>query len=428
MSGMNKIEIDYKSPVVSDLYGRRYTFGQIIEGEKWQKNWEIPSYTSRIEAVRKVLSALHTNSPNLFTEVPLSESAKSRALKALERNFPNAGGLSAFMTSGSSGFPKIVVHSNESLFTAANAIRDRYQISENLNWQHLFPSFYMAGFLNCTLVPIVSKGKIFVDDAFSFASGLNVGRTSYTHHTDAVWLSPLMVTSVTKSSKLSNYQKPKWRYTYSATGQLETSIRDDFERLTGTQLINTYGTTEQLFISSEITQAPQVTCGVPFPHVQIEANEDHLVVNSDTSSIGVLEWNSNDDKYEEKLIGNGKKFVIPDRGKISNGLLSIHGRTDSIVVIGGQNISLNQIERIANSFIGVVEAVAVGIDGGTLRDLVLYLETEEPSTLDLEALKSELYKNLGEGSVPRKYLISPLPRTPTGKVDRQKLIELASRD
>jgi acyl-coenzyme A synthetase/AMP-(fatty) acid ligase len=424
---MNKIEIDNDSLVASDLNDCQYTFGQIIEGQERHKNWQIPSYSSRLEAVRCVLSAMSTESPNLFTEVPMSVSAKLCALSALERIFPNAIGLSAFMTSGSSGFPKIVVHSNESLFTAANAIRDRYQIPENQNWQHLFPSFYMAGFLNCTLVPIASKGKILVDDAFSFASGLNVGRTSDKFNTDAVWLSPLMVASLTKSSNLSNFKKPKWKYAYSATGQLSTSARDDFERCSGVQLLNTYGTTEQLFISSETIKAAQVTCGIPFPHVQIVANEDHLIVNSQTSSVGILEWNSHDNVYEERATGNGNEFSIPDRGQVQDGLLSINGRADSIVVIGGQNISLNQIERIANGFAGVVEAVAVGIDGGTLRDLALYLETEESSELNLDELKSELYRNLGEASVPRKYIVLVLPRTPTGKVDRQKLIKLASQ-
>jgi acyl-coenzyme A synthetase/AMP-(fatty) acid ligase len=113
--------------------------------------------------------------------------------------------------------------------------------------------------------------------------------------------------------------------------------------------------------------------------------------------------------------------MVQDRGELVNGLLKIHGRSDSVVVLGGLNISLFEIERIVNQISGVIDSCAVAIDGGSIRDLTIFIERFDTDAAELSSIKSILYDSLGESSMPRKIILGKLPRTSTGKIDRNQL-------
>jgi acyl-coenzyme A synthetase/AMP-(fatty) acid ligase len=105
-----------------------------------------------------------------------------------------------------------------------------------------------------------------------------------------------------------------------------------------------------------------------------------------------------------------------DAGRVDpeTGLVSILGRLDSQVTIGGLQVDLAEVEHTLNALPGVTAAVVV-------FDSVIsaYLELQ-PST-SVEQVEARLTEQLASYKLPRSYQqLAQLPRTTTGKLVRDK--------
>ncbi len=105
-----------------------------------------------------------------------------------------------------------------------------------------------------------------------------------------------------------------------------------------------------------------------------------------------------------------------DAGRVDpqTGLVTILGRLDSQVTVGGLQVDLAEVEHTINALPGVVAAVVV-------FDSVIsaYLELDPATSAD--RVESALADRLASYKLPRNYQqLSQLPRTTTGKLVRDK--------
>ena len=129
------------------------------------------------------------------------------------------------------------------------------------------------------------------------------------------------------------------------------------------------------------------------------------------------------------------RFLTSDRGgwvtdAAGTVRLEVLGRVDDVVVSGGYNVDLSAVEARANAWPerGTAEVVVLGVpdpDWGTAVVAV----TDDPS-LTLDALQSWVRRELPVFAAPRRLAVrEPLPRTPSGKVDRRRLqAELTTKE
>lgn len=91
----------------------------------------------------------------------------------------------------------------------------------------------------------------------------------------------------------------------------------------------------------------------------------------------------------------------------------------------GENISSQELESLVATFPGVKEAAAVAAPSEVGEDeLLVVLEVERPEEVDREALVAHCRNVMPKFMVPRYFrLMSLLPRTPTGKVQKVLLRE-----
>jgi acyl-coenzyme A synthetase/AMP-(fatty) acid ligase len=105
-----------------------------------------------------------------------------------------------------------------------------------------------------------------------------------------------------------------------------------------------------------------------------------------------------------------------DAGRVDpeTGLVTILGRLDSQVTIGGLQVDLAEVEHTISSLPGVQAAVVV-------LDSVITAYLELDSTTAIEQVENTLAERLASYKLPRDYQqLAKLPRTTTGKLVRDK--------
>ncbi len=201
-------------------------------------------------------------------------------------------------------------------------------------------------------------------------------------------------------------------------------------------IVTVYGSTETASMvtvsSTKNLEMNGMSAGVMLDSVEISISDSEF--NNDTSGEIVVSSKSVAHSYlnlthnETSSLKDGKYFSN-DIGKIdSNGNLYIIGRKDEIIISGGENISLAEIENLLNKERNIQDCAVLGVfDEKWGQSYVVITESKENN------VKNEIYKFLKERLVkfklPRKiYKLDEIPRNELGKIQKNKIKELINVD
>lgn len=117
-----------------------------------------------------------------------------------------------------------------------------------------------------------------------------------------------------------------------------------------------------------------------------------------------------------------RRFRTADRGYLSEDHQLVHlGRLDGMVKVRGHRVELIEVEAALNAILGVIEA-AVTVDTVDGRDTELHAFVVTDGSLDAPEIRRKLLETLPTSMTPSVVtLVSALPRTSNGKVDRRTL-------
>lgn len=115
---------------------------------------------------------------------------------------------------------------------------------------------------------------------------------------------------------------------------------------------------------------------------------------------------------------DGRTLLTRDRAEIEDGRLRILGRIDDVVISGGVNVDLAAVERALHEV--DPHGVALGVPDPEWGTRVIVAITTGHSLTDVRAGLSTLEAPARPRGLLRQ---DPLPLTPTGKIDRQQLLE-----
>jgi len=111
-----------------------------------------------------------------------------------------------------------------------------------------------------------------------------------------------------------------------------------------------------------------------------------------------------------------------------DGFLFLTDRKKDLIVRGGENISPREVEEVLLAFPGVVEAAVVGAaDREWGEQVVAFLVPSAGKEVVGEELQNFCRERLARFKVPRRIeVVSALPLTSVGKVDKARLRSLAT--
>ena len=230
-----------------------------------------------------------------------------------------------------------------------------------------------------------------------------------------------------------------------STGDLlsQATLRALPEVFAAATLHNLYGCTEtnDTFVATirdPRTVSWPLTLGEPIPGVEQLVVDEHgkaltgpgrgeLLVRSPFQTAGYLDAERNLAKFVELTGPSGRQqwFRTGDVvSRDSDGALRLAGRIDFQVKVRGVAVNLNAVEQalLSHPEVRSSAVVAVPDDLGGHR-LYGSVQRQAGSTLSVLALRQYCVKRLTRAAVPAVLHVGddPLPRTPTGKVDRVAL-------
>lgn len=124
----------------------------------------------------------------------------------------------------------------------------------------------------------------------------------------------------------------------------------------------------------------------------------------------------------------GGQFRTSDRGTWKDGELRLCGRLDSLINVKGRKVDPGEVERVILDLEGVVDVVVLGVpsrpEGNeAVRAVVACL----PDRLTPHQVVAFCRTRLADHKVPRSVrLVTEIPRTARGKIDRQALLALGA--
>jgi amino acid adenylation domain-containing protein len=216
------------------------------------------------------------------------------------------------------------------------------------------------------------------------------------------------------------------------------------QNLPGCQLINGYGPTENTTFTC-CYSVPRDAGSGPLPigraiaHTDVyilddagapvaEGHEGELFAGGDGLALGY--WNR-PELTAERFVSNpfdatthGKLYRTGDRvRRRPDGNIEFMGRVDRQVKINGKRIELDEIEAcLRRSGLVADAAVTSPAPGSGARKVFAYVTERADKPLSISELKNFIKTELPDYMMPSAFsVLSSLPLSPTGKVDRSKL-------
>jgi acyl-CoA synthetase (AMP-forming)/AMP-acid ligase II len=346
-------------------------------------------------------------------------------------SFPGDIVSAIFFTSGTTGRPKGVCHTLNSLFGNVIAFNQCMGIDSNTRLYHCLPMAYMAGFLNTLLSPWVAGGTVLLGPRFRPTEALQFWQRPLEWRANTFWITPTLAAVLVRMNRDPDIRHKLSGITnqiFCGTAPLSSSLREDFRAIFGCPLQESYGMSEVLLVSAQTrttaeTQddAGKLISGVvaSFRAVQ-DQYEKELVIHSPYSLVHyLLETEENSPLLDDGGMPSG------DLGRMEGDSLIITGRLKDLLIRGGLNISPLAVENVLLREPGVLEAAVIGLPHKFWGESIVACIVTDPE-VDINKLQDSLRircnKELGEGMRPDQYVwLKALPRNPAGKVQKHVL-------
>jgi malonyl-CoA/methylmalonyl-CoA synthetase len=222
----------------------------------------------------------------------------------------------------------------------------------------------------------------------------------------------------------------------SGSAPLLTDTFRQFERRTGQRILERYGMSETVMLTSNPYDGNRVggTVGLPLPGVEVRVVGEGGAPVGSSGDVGDIQvrgpnvfsgyWRM-PEKTREEFTADGF-FRTGDVGRWdANGYLTIVGRSKDLIISGGYNVYPKEIESYLDDMDGVLESAVIGVPHRDFGEAVTAVVVPRPgATLDESRIVAELKAKIAGFKVPKRvHVLAELPRNAMGKVQKNLLRE-----
>jgi acyl-CoA synthetase (AMP-forming)/AMP-acid ligase II len=347
-----------------------------------------------------------------------------------------AGGVAIAMTSGSTGRPKCVVHTEESLRYAAQSTIDIVKLEPGDAIGAFVPLSSMAAFCFGLYLPALLGGTMVCIGRWNPSVALETARAESIKWTMLVPTMALQfVQAVNPAGALASMKAMTV-----GGGPMDEKALGKAEDLLGTKFLRVFGMSECLGHTSPLPSEDRSVRlgrdGRPFPGTEIIATDEvGNELPAGELGLGYVRGPSLTAGYardgkthppeltEQGFMATGDLVVLNDDGTIN-----VRGRQKDIIIRGGRNIDINEVESAIAKVPGVFQNCVVPVPDEIMGERVAALVVTSEDSLTLEDVTAHLQEqDFPKFKWPESLIVvDELPQNRVGKLSRQSAIKIAT--
>jgi len=348
---------------------------------------------------------------------------------------PGPSDLALLMyTSGTTGTPKGVMLTHANLAANAHIISAEHRLGPEDRVTAVLPLYHINAFAVTMLAPIAHGGSLAMPPRFSAGKFWEMAA-----QLECTWINvvPTIVSYLLEGATPPRESMTKIRFCRSASAPLPPDHLLAFQDKFGISVIETMGLTETVApaFSNPYERERRKVGAVGLPSGCEARVVDGKGVEVPDGTVGeiVIRGPQITPGYYKDEAATAKAF-FPDgwfrSGDVGvrdkDGFFFITGRIKELIIKGGENIAPREIDEVLLRHPAVLDAAAVGVpDKHYGQEIMACVIPREGATCTEEDLKAFCLEHLGRYKTPKViHFVKELPRGPSGKVQRLKLVEL----
>ncbi len=335
-------------------------------------------------------------------------------------------------TSGTSGYPKGVLHAQRALLGHRPAMQhwfdfhgnDRVLHSGKFNWTYVLGTALVDP-LYLGQTAIVTEGP---SDAAQWIPRIAKHRATIFIGVPTIYRQILQKTSFTAADA------PTLRHCMCAGEHLSDEVLHGWRARFGQEIYEAIGMSECSYYMSQRKDVPirPGSVGMPQPGHNVKlldetlqevaaGEEGQVAIGENDPGLFLRYWNQPE---ETAKLRRGGWFLTGDYARRdADGYFWFMGRRDDIIKSFGYRVSPFEVERVLKDHPAVADCAVVGEEVGPDKTIVAaYLLPAAGQTIDSKAIMAYAAQHLASYKCPRAvHIVADLPRTANGKVLRRAL-------
>lgn len=404
-----------------------------------------PEFTGRIEAI---CDRLHNVKTLLYVGEDCPSFAESYgnlvsycSSKSPEISIDDSDEAAIYFSSGTTGFPKAIVHLHRSLMHACMVEQKHHGQSRDDNFLCIPPLYHTGAKMHWF-------GSFLVGGKAVLLKGTRpewIIRAVSEEHCTIVWLlvpwAQDILDAIERGEiKLDEYQLAQWRLMHIGAQPVPPSLIKRWKTVFPHHQYDTnYGLSESIGPGAVHLGVENIghvgAIGIPGYGWQAQIVDEHhspvssgevgeLAVKGD----GVMVEYYKDKKATNEVLSPDGWLYTGDMAKEVDGFIYLVDRKKDVIITGGENLYPVQIEDFLRKHNDIKDVAVIGLPDLRLGEIAAAIvELKPKAKLTVEEL--ELFcKDLPRYQRPRRFIFADVPRNPTGKIEKPKLRKLYGAD
>ena len=358
----------------------------------------------------------------------------SDAAQILSRHRPGPDDVTQLIyTSGTTGEPKGVMHSANTLFSNIVPYAERLRLGADDTILMASPMAHQTGFMYGLMMPIVLKAGAVLQDVWEPKKAVALIQAERVTFTMA---STPFLTDLARTVAESGQGVPTLRTFLCAGAPIPGPLVEQARSALGAKVVSAWGMTENGAVT--LTQLDDGdersvnTDGCPLPGVEIKVVDvDGRALSPGESGRLLLRACSNFGGYLKRPQLNGTDaddwFDTGDLARIDErGYVRITGRSKDVIIRGGENIPVAEVEELLYKPPAVAMAAIVAYPDERLGERACAVVVPKAGqSIDLPEIQRFMKEHkVAIQYVPERLIVQEaMPATPSGKIQKFKLRE-----
>ncbi len=357
------------------------------------------------------------------------------AQQILTRHRPGPDDVTQLIyTSGTTGEPKGVMHTANTLMANIIPYAERLALGSGDVVLMASPMAHQTGFMYGLMMPIMLRASAVLQDVWEPKKATELIRGEGVSFTMA---STPFLTDLTKTVQESGSPVPTLKTFLCAGAPIPGALVEQARKVLGTKIVSAWGMTENgavtLIKLDDDDQLAFTTDGCPLPGVEVKVVDfdgntlppgevGRLVVRSCSNFGGYL---------KRPQLNNTDAHGWFDTGDLArmdaDGYIRISGRSKDVIIRGGENIPVFEIEALLYRHPAVAQVAIVAYPDERLGERACAIVVPKPGqSIDftgmVEFLKAQ---KVAVQYIPERLIVrDAMPATPSGKIQKFKLRDM----